>query len=100
MKKSVSFIMVALISLSLHAQTLRTISNTAFKRGECLKYKVYYDAILTGKVNAGEAELEVKNENKSIANRNTYHVVGLGLSNSLFNFFFKVVDRYETYFDE
>ena len=100
MKKSVLLIIAALTALSIQSQTLRTASNTAFKRGEYLRYKVYYDAILTGKVNAGEAELEVKNETKVIANRNTYHVVGLGLTKGAFNIFFKVVDRYETYIDE
>jgi hypothetical protein len=79
---------------------LRTITNTAFKRGEVLRYKVYYDAILTGKVVAGEAELEVKDENKQIAGRNTYHIVGLGLTKGTFNLFYKVVDRYESYVDE
>ena len=64
MKKSISFIVVAFIGFALQAQTLRTVNNTAFKRGESLRYKVYYDAILTGKVNAGEAELDVKNEDK------------------------------------
>jgi len=100
MKKSVLFTIAAFIVLSLQAQTLRTATNTAFKRGECIRYKAYYDAILTGKVNAGEAELEVKNENKLIANRSTFHVVGLGLTKGAFNIFFKVVDRYETYIDE
>lgn len=100
MKKLIVFALVALIGFPLSAQTLRTVKNNAFKRGECLRYKVYYDAILTGKVNAGEAELEVKDENKLIANRNTLHVVGLGLTKGAFNLFFKVVDRYETYIDE
>lgn len=99
MKKLVALIFIALAGLS-HAQTLRTVKNEAFKRGECLRYKAYYDAILTGKVNAGEAELEVKNENKLIANRSTFHVVGLGFTKGAFNIFFKVVDRYETYIDE
>ena len=100
MKKSFSFIVAAFIGFALQAQTLRTVNNTAFKRGESLRYKVYYDAILTGKVNAGEAELDVKNEDKLIDNRSTYHVVGLGLSKGAFNLFFKVVDRYESYIDE
>ncbi|MFA4851932.1 MAG: DUF3108 domain-containing protein [Bacteroidales bacterium] len=100
MKKSVLFTIAAFIVLSLQAQTLRTATNTAFKRGEYLRYKAYYDAILTGKVNAGEAELEIKNENKLIANRSTFHVAGLGLTKGAFNIFFKVVDRYETYIDE
>lgn len=100
MKKSIFFVLVVLMGLSLHAQTLRTVKNEAFKRGEYLRYKAYYDAILTGKVNAGVAELEVKNENKLIANRSTFHVVGLGFTKGAFNIFFKVVDRYETYIDE
>jgi len=100
MKKSILFIAIFLAGAYLQAQTLRTVTNTAFKRGELLRYKAYYDAILTGKVNAGEAELEVKDETKVIAGRNTYHIVGLGLTKGAFNLFFKVVDRYETYLDE
>lgn len=100
MKKSVLIAAALLTVLSLSAQTLRKVTNTAFKRGELLRYKVYYDAVLTGQVNAGEAELEVKNENKLVANRSTLHVVGLGLTKGVFNMFFKVVDRYETYIDE
>lgn len=100
MKKLV-FLSVALsfLSISVFAQ-LRTVKNGSFKRGEKITYKVYYDALLTGKVTAGEAELEVKDEEKQIAGRNTYHIVGLGVTKGAFNFFFKVVDRYETYIDE
>ena len=101
--KKIAFILVVLIGFSavnVSSQTLRTVTNKAFKRGEALRYKAYYDAILTGKVVAGEADLEVKNENKVVANRNTYHIVGLGLTKGTFNFFYKVVDRYETYLDE
>lgn len=101
--KRIVFILVIttiFVATSAFSQTLRTITNTAFKRGECLRYKVYYDAILTGKVIAGEADLEVKDENKLIANRSTYHIVGLGLTKGTFNLFYKVVDRYESYLDE
>lgn len=102
MKKIVFLLVVITVSVATSAfsQTLRTVTNNAFKRGEVLRYKVYYDAILTGKVVAGEAELEVKDENKLIANRSTYHIVGLGLTKGTFNFFYKVVDRYESYIDE
>ncbi|HPS46691.1 MAG TPA: DUF3108 domain-containing protein [Bacteroidales bacterium] len=100
MKRSVFVVLILAIAFNLHSQTLRTVENNAFKRGETIRYKAYYDAILTGKVNAGEAELVVKDENTKIANRNTFHVVGLGLTKGAFNIFFKVVDRYETYIDE
>ena len=58
MKKLILFTVVVLIALAIQAQTLHTVTNTAFKRGESIRYKVYYDAILTGKVNAGESTLE------------------------------------------
>lgn len=101
--KRIVFILVVttvFVATSVFSQTLRKVTNNAFIRGEWLRYKVYYDAILTGKVIAGEAELEVKDENKLIANRSTYHIVGLGLTKGTFNLFYKVVDRYESYIDE
>lgn len=77
------------------AQQYRTIDNKAFKRGELLKYRIHY-----GIIEAAEATLEVKNETKSIGNRNCLHVVGLGNSKPAWDVFFKVRDRYETYIDE
>ncbi len=102
--KKIVFVFVSMFFMlnviSLQAQELRKHKNEAFKRGEKLKYRVYYDAILTGKVTAGMASLEVKSENKLIANRPTFHVEALGKTQRTFNWFFKVVDRYETFIDE
>jgi len=81
-------------------QTLKKIENISFKRGEYLKFKVYYSSIITGSVTAGEASIEVSYENKKFAGRSTYHVIGYGRTKSFFNWFFKVEDRYETYIDE
>ncbi len=74
---------------------LRKINNTAFKPGEKLRYRVHY-----GFVDAGEAELEVMNEQKSFGGRPTYHVVGTGKTLGAFDWFFKVRDRYESYIDQ
>ncbi len=76
------------------------INNFAFKRGEKLVFRVYYDSFITGKVTAGEASLEVTSEKKVIGGKTTYHVIGTGYSKGAFNFFFKVIDRFESYFDE
>ncbi len=84
----------------INSQDLRVINNDAFQRGEKIAYKVFYDSFVTGHVNAGEASLEIEKEDKIIANRSTMHVIGLGKTKGLFNFFFKVNDRYETYIDE
>lgn len=53
-----------------------------------------------GFINAGEAVIQVMDEKKIIGSRSMYHVVGLGYTNSTFDLFFKVRDRYESYIDE
>ncbi|MDP4266241.1 MAG: DUF3108 domain-containing protein [Bacteroidota bacterium] len=96
---SITTILVFIFNYA-NAQELRKVENKAFIRGEILKYKVYYKTFFTGKINAGEVVMEVKNENIQFGNRNTYHVVGSGLTKGAFNLFFKVVDKYESYIDE
>lgn len=74
---------------------LPELKNKAFKRGEVLSYRMHY-----GFIDAGVATLTVTDEEKEVAGRKTYHVVGLGTSKGTFDFFFKVRDRYESYIDE
>lgn len=74
---------------------LPELKNKAFKRGEVLSYRMHY-----GIIDAGVATLTVTDEEKEVAGRKTYHVVGLGSSKGTFDFFFKVRDRYESYIDE
>jgi hypothetical protein len=76
-------------------EPLRTITNESFKRGEILKYRIHY-----GVIDAGEAIVQVTNENKQIGGRNTFHVIGIGYSKGSFDWFFKVRDKYESYIDE
>ena len=73
----------------------RSVKNESFKRGELLKFRIHY-----GVIDAGMAEIEVKDENKILNNRNTIHIVGTGYSKGAFDWFFKVRDRYESYMDE
>lgn len=83
---------------SYHALPKR--SNTAFKKGEHLVYRVYYDAILTGKVTAGHVTFSVLDTTRVIHGRNTHHIQVLGKTSGAFRLFYKVDDRYETYLDE
>jgi len=82
-----------------YAQPLRKIENQAFTHGEKLTFRVYYQSLLTGKVTAGEASLEVKDSPVTKSGRDTYHIVGAGQSKGAFNLFFKVDDRFETFID-
>lgn len=98
MKARIIAILVLSLSLGSFAQTtqlLRTVNNKAFKKGERLKFRVHY-----GIIDAGEAELNVKTDPKKFGSRSVHHIVGTGRSNSAFDLFYKVRDRYDTYLDE
>jgi hypothetical protein len=82
------------------SQPLADSLNFPFKRGEKLVYNVYFKSFITGKINAGEIIMEVKNTNRSINGRNTFHVECAGKSKRTFNWFMKVDDKFESYMDE
>ncbi|HNX06324.1 MAG TPA: DUF3108 domain-containing protein [Bacteroidales bacterium] len=100
MKTRMIFAIAFSLIISASFAQLRTVKNEAFQRGEYLKYKAYYDALLTGEVIAGTCTFKVKDENKKIKDRDTYHMEVIGKTKGAFNWFFKVYDRYETYVDE
>ncbi|MDA7557640.1 DUF3108 domain-containing protein [Flavobacteriaceae bacterium] len=67
---------------------------SAFEKGEWFKFKMSY----SGWMKAGEATLEV---NEDTINENpVFHVVGNGKTTGAIAWFFKVRDRYESYFDK
>ncbi|MFO7998750.1 MAG: DUF3108 domain-containing protein [Bacteroidales bacterium] len=79
---------------------MRTLTNAVFDRGERLQFTVYYNSRLTGNVRAGEAILEIQPTRISVSGRPTMHVVGQVYSKGIFNLFFKVDNRYDTYIDD
>ncbi|MCX6290646.1 MAG: DUF3108 domain-containing protein [Bacteroidetes bacterium] len=94
-------IILALVLISFAAQSsngqkiLRSMSNTAFKPGEKLKFRIHY-----GFVDAGEATLEVDQNFTNLGGRDCYHVIGTGQSVGAFDWFFEVRDRYESIIDK
>jgi len=99
MKTKMFFAIVFSLMVTAGFAQLRVEKNDAYQRGEFLKYKAYYDSFLTGEVTAGTCTFEVKDENKKIKDRDTYHISVVGKTKGAFNWFFKVYDRYETYVD-
>ena len=78
-----------------------TIVNHTFKTGEYLKYSVYYSSSL-GNFTAGEAILTVgKWEDKYAGiTKDVYRITGVGNSKGMFNWFYKVRDKFETFVDK
>lgn len=78
-----------------------TVINHAFKTGEYLKYRVYYSSAI-GNFTAGEAILTVgKWEDKYAGKtKDVYRITGIGNSKGMFNWFYKVRDKFETFTDK
>ncbi|QXP60374.1 DUF3108 domain-containing protein [Olleya sp. HaHaR_3_96] len=66
----------------------------AFKSGEWFKFKMSY----SGWMKAGNATLQVKES--TVNGKPVFHVVGKGWTTGMIKWFFKVEDRYESYFDK
>lgn len=78
-----------------------TVVNNAFKAGEYLRYRVYYSSAL-GNLTAGEAILTVENwkDIREGRTKDVYHITGIGNSKGMFNWFFKVRDKFESFVDK
>ncbi len=63
-----------------------------FKEGEWFKYRIHY-----GLINAGFAELKLE---ESHLNPDEFHAIGTGKTTGMASLFFKVKDRYESYFSK
>ncbi|PWG06048.1 DUF3108 domain-containing protein [Polaribacter aquimarinus] len=90
MKKTI----ILVFSLFLLTTTLSQEKEQAFKSGEWLRYKMSYSGFLR----AGTAILEV--EEIAYNGKKVYHTKGTGWTTGMIKWFFKVDDKYESYFDK
>jgi hypothetical protein len=72
------------------------IKNFAFQDGEKITFNVYY-AVAGIFVNAGTANFTTAVE--KLNNKPVYHITGTGVTNSSYDWIFKVRDKYETFID-
>ena len=73
--------------------SINSQNHDPYKSGEWLKYKISYNGLLK----AGEAIVELNKD--TIDNKELFHVVAIGRTTGIINWFFKVNDRYESYFN-
>ena len=71
-----------------------TEQESSFQNGEWFRFKMSYSGFLK----AGNATLTVSDN--SFNGKDVYHVVGKGWTTGAIRWFFKVKDRYESYFDK
>ena len=93
-------LMIALMGYAQQGQEKTDVfcgtKNTAFKEGEAITMKVFYNS-LGLYIGAGEATFTSVLERFN--GKTVYHCIGDGKSYSFFDNFFRVRDRYETYID-
>ncbi len=79
----------------------QNIKNHAFDTGEELTYRVYYSSAIID-ATAGEAVLKVSDWTgyKTPEKDTVFHIVATGKSKGLFDFFYKVRDKYESYINK
>lgn len=93
------FLLFFLPIILLSQNSFRKVENETFMPGEYLKYRVFYDSWMTSWMTAGFGTTEIDSELVNTNGRETYHITVIGNSAGLFNIFFKVRDRFETYVD-
>lgn len=89
MKKYLLIVLALLMTQITAAQ-----DDPAFGAGEWFKFKMSY----SGWMKAGNATLTVKDD--KINDKDVFHVIGKGWTTGAIKWFFKVKDRYESYFDQ
>jgi hypothetical protein len=72
------------------------IRNTTTQNGEEITYTIYY-ALAGAHVNAGTTTFS--NRLEKFNGKTVYHAIGVGGSNSKYDWIYKVRDRYESYID-
>lgn len=97
MRKIVLIVFLISISFRLSAgDEFCSIRNNSFQTAENITMIVFYNA-LGLYINAGTANFTVSSER--LNNKPVYHLVGTGVTNSKYDFIFKVRDQYESYID-
>ncbi len=90
MKKNILLLLLTFFTLSTFSQKKEAV----FKDGEWLRYKMSY----SGFFRAGTAVLKL--EEKELNGKKVFHSTGTGWTSGLIKWFFKVSDKYESYFDK
>jgi hypothetical protein len=72
------------------------VQNNAFKAGEKLTYKLTYNNAF-GEVYAGNATVEVRED--TVGEKPGFQIVGIGETNTFFDFFYEVRDKFESEID-
>lgn len=91
--KRIFLILIIFSTVSFTSESQHTHKKSAYGVGEWFQFRIHY-----GLVNAGYAELEIKEAVRN--NKKVYHAIGKGYTTGMTKFFFKVEDHYQSFIDK
>lgn len=96
MKRILPAIILVIVVLSGFAakESLRTVPNQSFSKGELLKYKVHY-----GPITAAEAVIDIAPNLHKVNDRPAYKATVYGRTTNSFDLFVKIRDTWQSYID-
>ncbi len=78
MKIILSFFLLSFATQLFAAGNMGGLENNHFNAGEKLSFWVGFSSLLTGKISAGDAQIEIATKINSVNNQKVYQVLGKG----------------------
>jgi hypothetical protein len=75
------------------------VENSQFNAGEKLSFWVGFTSLLTGKISAGDAQIEISTKLNTVKNQKVYQVIGKGSTNGFVEMFYVIKYNYESFID-
>lgn len=99
MKIRLTFIFFSLALTVFPANNMGGLENNHFSAGEKLSFWVGFSSLLTGKISAGEAQIEIAAKLNTAKNQKVYQVVGKGWTSGFVELFYIIKYNYESFID-
>jgi hypothetical protein len=99
MKIKVTLILLSFTAMAFSVNNMGSLDNSHFNAGEKLTFWVGFSSLLTGKIEAGEAQIEIVTKMNTAKNQKVYQVVGKGGTNGFVEMFYVINYNYESFID-
>jgi hypothetical protein len=86
--------LAALLTAFAPSNTVRTVQNNSFAKGEVLQYKVHY-----GLINAADATIEIADNIHRVNERPCFRATVTGRTTGSFDYFLRIRDTWRSYID-
>lgn len=94
-----TLLLLSFVSPLFSAGNMGALENNHFNAGEKLSFWVGFSSLLTGKISAGDAQIEIATKINSVNNQKVYQVLGKGATSGFVELFYVINYKYESFID-